>query len=68
MRKKYSAGLDRLEVGIFGLDKAYITDKGILSVGQVVLDDVPYIITEIDSVPDDDWFKVIFWCNPLTIK
>lgn len=68
MRKKYSKGLDRLEVGIFGLDKAYITDKGILSLGQVFFDNVPYIITDIDSVPDDDWFKVIFWGNPLTIK
>ena len=68
MRKKYSAGVDRLEVGIFGLDKAYITDKGILSLGQVFFDDVPYIITDIESVPDDDWFKVIFWGNPLTIK
>ena len=68
MRKKYSHGINKLEVGIFGLDKAYITDKGILSIGQVFFDRVPYIITDIDSVPDDDWFKVIFWGNPLTIK
>lgn len=68
MRKKYSHGLTRLEVGVFGLEKVYITDKGLLSLGQVILDDVPYILTDIDSVPDDDWFKVIFWGNPSTIK
>ena len=68
MRKKYSHGLDRIEVGVFGLEKVYITDKGILSLGQMFFDDVPYIITDIDSIPDDDWFKVIFWGNPLTIK
>ena len=68
MRKKYSRGFDRLEVGVFGLEKVYITDKGLLSLGQVFFDNVPYILTDIDSVPDDDWFKVIFWGNPLTIK
>ncbi len=68
MRKKYSRGFNRLEIGIFGLEKAYITDKGLLSLGQVFFDKVPHIVTDIDSVPDDDWFKVIFWGNPFTIK
>lgn len=68
MMKKYSRGIDRIEVGIFGLEKVYITRKGILSLGQVFFDKVPYIVTDIDSVPDDDWFKVIFWGNPLALN
>lgn len=66
--RKYSKGLNRIEVGVFGLEKAYITNKGFLSLAQVILDRVPYIVTDINSVPDDDWFKVIFWGNPLIIK
>ncbi len=66
--RKYSKGINRIEVGIFGLEKAYITSKGLFSLGQMFFDRVPYIITDIDSVPDDDWFKVIFWGNPLIIK
>lgn len=66
--RKYSKGLNRIEVGIFGLEKAYIVSKGLFSLGQVFFDNVPYIITDINSVPDDDWFKVIFWGNPLIIK
>ncbi len=68
MLKKYSRGFNRLEVGIFGLEKVYIVRAGILSLGQVVFDRVPHVITDIDSVPDDDWFKVIFWGSPLTLK
>ncbi len=68
MLKKYSRGFNRLEVGIFGLEKVYIVRAGILSLGQVFFDRVPHIITDIESVPDDDWFKVIFWGNPLTLK
>ncbi len=66
--RKYSKGLNKIEVGIFGLEKAYITSKGLFSLGQMFFDRVPYIITDIDSVPEDDWFKVIFWGNPLIIK
>lgn len=66
--RKYSKGLNRIEVGIFGLEKAYIVNKGLFSLGQVFFDKVPYVITDINSVPDDDWFKVIFWGNPLIIK
>lgn len=68
MLKKYSRGFNRLEVGIFGLKKVYVVRAGLLSLGQVILDKVPYTVTDIDSVPDDDWFKVIFWGNPLTLK
>lgn len=66
--RKYSKGLNRIEVGIFGLEKAYIVNKGLFSLGQVFFDKVPYVITDINSVPDNDWFKVIFWGNPLIIK
>jgi len=68
MLKKYSRGFNRVEIGIFGLEKVYVVRSGILSIGQVILDKVPYVVTDIDSVPDDDWYKVIFWGNPITLK
>lgn len=65
---KYGKAPYFVNIGIFGLDKVYIVNKGPLALGQMFFDQTPYIITDIGSVPHGDWFKVIFWAMPPVIE
>lgn len=67
MSKKYK-GFMSVDVGIFGAEKAYVVKRGLFALCQVFFDKVPHKITDFDSIPEDDWCKVIFWGFPPAIK
>ncbi|HBL40590.1 MAG TPA: hypothetical protein DDY98_03075, partial [Ruminococcaceae bacterium] len=64
MLSTYGNGLNGVEIGIFGAEQVYLVRAGVLSVGQMVGDKTAYAIKPIDEVPEDDWFKVVFWGAP----
>ena len=61
-------GILSVDVGIFGAERAYVVKHGLMALCQVFFDRVPHKITDFESIPEDDWCKVIFWGFPPAIK
>lgn len=65
--RKYSSGKNALNVAVFGEKTVYIIKNGLMALGQVLFDRNAFMITDVDSIPEDDWLKVIFWAKRSTI-
>ena len=68
MIKKYHKLFRSLDVAVFGEKNVYIVKAGAMSLGQVLYDRNVFTVTSVDKIPEDDWLKVIFWSNPITIS
>jgi Cof subfamily protein (haloacid dehalogenase superfamily) len=66
--KKFCMQFYALDIGIFTENLAYLVRNGVFANTMLAFDRAPYIVTNMDNVPDEGWLKVIFWGAPKTIK
>ena len=66
--RRFSGTLYSLDVAIYCADMVYIVKNGLFSQVTMFVDPSPYMIAELDRLPQSGWLKVIFFGMPNTIR
>jgi Cof subfamily protein (haloacid dehalogenase superfamily) len=66
--KKFCMKFYALDIGIFTENLVYLVRNGVFANTMLAFDGAPYVVTNMDNVPNDGWLKVIFWGAPNTIN